>query len=66
MSPVWSQPSSSIVAAVASGLLRYPCMTCGPCTQTSPSLPTPRFSPVSGSTILVAVLGTVTPTDPGL
>ena len=41
-------------------------MTCGPRTQISPSAPTSRSSPVSGSTMRISVLGAVTPTDPGL
>ncbi len=37
MSPVWNQPSASIASAVASGLLKYPFMTCGPRVRISPS-----------------------------
>ncbi len=37
MSPVWNQPSGSRHSAVASGLLKYPFITCGPRVRISPS-----------------------------
>ena len=55
-----------MVAAVASGLLRYPFMICGPRTQTSPSCRGGKGSPVSKLAILHSVLGAGTPTDPNL
>ena len=65
-SPVWSQPSPSTVDAVAAGLLRYPAITCGPRTHSSPWTSWPTASPVAGSTINASVFGARTPTEPGL
>ena len=53
-----------MVCFVAASLFRYPFITCGPRTHTSPSSPTPRSLP-TGSTMRSSVLGTVTPTEPG-
>src|ERR1051325_11486934 len=61
MSPVCSQPPASIVAAVASGLFRYPFITWGPRIRISPSWQGSRSSPLSGSTIRHSVLGTSWP-----
>src|SRR5690349_6995429 len=48
MSPVESQPSSSIVSAVFSGRLRYPRMLMSPLTSTSPSAAILISTPGSG------------------
>ena len=65
MSPVCSQPSGSMVSAVAWGLLRYPFMMCGPRTQISPESPCSTSSPVDTSTMRHSLLGTNPPTEPG-
>src|SRR5688572_7385696 len=57
-------PSESTVFAVASGLLRYPFITCGPRTHTSPGCPVGTSLPVSGLTIRPSVLGINLPTVP--
>src|SRR5437879_5150016 len=48
MSPVRSQPSKVIVAAVSAGRFRYPFITCGPRYQISPSAPTAPSWPDTG------------------
>ena len=53
MSPVWNHPSGSIACDVASGLLKYPCMMCGPRERISPS-----------SAIFTSTPGISGPTDP--
>ena len=68
MSPVCSQPSSSMVSAVASSLPRYPAITLGPLNHSSPVSLRPSAggsisSPVSGSMSLDAALDTVQPTE---
>src|ERR1700694_5975515 len=64
MSPECSQPCASSMAAVASGLLRYPVITCGPRIHTSPSSPGPISAPLAGSITLHSVLGMSRPADP--
>ena len=48
MSPVWNQPSLSIASRVASGLLKYPCITCGPRVRISPSAAISTSTPGAG------------------
>jgi len=48
MSPVLNQPSC-ITSAVASGILKYPCITLGPRTQISPSSAIRISTPVMGA-----------------
>ena len=47
--PVWIHPFLN-VNLLASGLLRYPSITCGPLKHNSPSAPGPNSTPVSRST----------------
>src|SRR5215213_6531775 len=54
------------MAAVASGEFRYPFITWGPRTSSSPASPRDTSAPVAGSTTRISVLGSGTPTDPGL
>src|SRR3979411_1181929 len=52
------------MAAVASGLLRYPVITWGPRIHTSPCPPVPNSAPLAGSITLHSVLGMRRPAEP--
>src|ERR1043166_435869 len=52
-------------AGLQIGLLRYPRMTWGPRTRSSPSSSGPRSAPLAGSTTRHSVFGTKGPTVPG-
>ena len=65
ISPVTYQPSRK-TSAVRSGSPRYPFMTLGPFTSSSPSRSKRGPSPVTESTIFAATPGTGCPTEPDL